>query len=222
MEFALLFFIELLFLFFCSKLVIKSLAQIFYNLTRSNKGTIYLLAATFLPGTIIHELAHAITAGVLLVHVGGVEVMPEIQEGGVKLGTAQIGQTDPVRRALIGLAPVLVGLLIILGTLFFFVSSFKDGSLPFWAYPVIVYSLFEISNTMFSSRKDLEGIGVFLVIILSILAGLYLVGIHQPFGWIGNLLGSSAHFFKLASLLLFIPIGIDLATYGLAKLLLKR
>ena len=46
----------------------------------------------FLPGTVIHELAHVLSAGVLLVHVGEVEFMPQQTPEGIKLGSAQIGQ----------------------------------------------------------------------------------------------------------------------------------
>jgi hypothetical protein len=220
--FLVLFIVELLLLFYFSRLVIKSLGQILFRLTKSHSGTIWGLAFLFLPGTVIHELAHAITAGVLMVHVGTVEMMPEIQEGGVKLGSVQIGKSDPIRRALIGVAPVLVGLSIILGMLFLVGSSIENGLLPFWGYLVIIYLLFEISNTMFSSRKDLEGFGMFLVIVFSILIGFYLLARTQLFSGLEILLNPEvAQFFKAASLLMLIPIIIDLATLGLTKLMLK-
>jgi hypothetical protein len=218
-----LFVIELLLLFYFSRLVIKSLGQILFRLTKSHRGTIWGLAFLFLPGTVIHELAHAITAGVLMVHVGTVEMMPEIHEDGIKLGSAQIGRTDPIRRALIGVAPVLVGLCIILGMMFLVGSSLKTGLLPFWGYLVIIYLLFEISNTMFSSKKDMEGFSIFLVLLLSIVIGFYLLSGQQFFSGLEILLNQDvAEFFKAASLLMLIPIIIDLATFGLASLILKR
>src|SRR4051812_26423996 len=96
------FLLEIICLYFFSKLLIQSIAQIVYSKTHSHKAIVYVLAVLFLPGTIIHELAHAITAGVMLVHVGEIEFVPQITERGVKLGSAQIGVTDPIRRSLIG------------------------------------------------------------------------------------------------------------------------
>src|SRR3989442_1579645 len=117
MLFLLFFLLELLSLFFFSKLLINALARLFYFFTHSHRATVSFLAALLLPGTIIHELSHIITAGVLMVHTGEMEFTPQIREDEVKLGSAQIGKTDPFRRALIGVAPVILGSAAILGLL---------------------------------------------------------------------------------------------------------
>ncbi len=215
---------ELAVLFYFSRQVSRLFGSIFLRISRSQKVTIWLLALFFLPGTIVHELAHALTAGVLMVHVGSVEFVPEIQEGGVKLGSAQIGQTDPIRRALIGLSPILVGLGLLLGLLMFLGGVICSGQvLPLWEYPLLAYLLFEIANTMFSSKKDLEGFGVFLAIMVCLFGGLYLADIRQPFYWFQSwTLGSGGHFLELASELLLIPIFLDLIIVGLARMVVRR
>src|SRR4051812_17870011 len=105
MLFLLLFFLELILLFILSRFLSRSLSLLFYHGTKSEKWAVWLLAIVFLPGTIIHELAHFLTAALLLVHVGDVEFMPKVHGSSVKLGSVAIGHTDIIRRAVIGFAP---------------------------------------------------------------------------------------------------------------------
>jgi hypothetical protein len=45
------------------------------------------------------------------VHTGGLTLVPEgIEKTNVRTGSVMIAQTDPLRRAIIGVAPVFVGL----------------------------------------------------------------------------------------------------------------
>src|SRR5580704_5390415 len=97
-----LFFIELVVLFLLSRNLTRVLSHFFYQLTKNKTFTISALAFLFFPGTVIHELAHALFAGLLGVHVGEIEFMPKIEGDKVKLGSVQIAQTDPIRRFLIG------------------------------------------------------------------------------------------------------------------------
>lgn len=135
--------------------------------------SIQLLSFLLLPGIIIHELAHLLTAAVLLVPVGEIEFLPKVREGSVKLGSVAIGKTDPVRRALIGLAPVAVGI-----SLLWAVSAFYSQTqyeLWTWQTVALIYIVFEVGNTMFSSMKDLEGL------IETVLAAAFLGGIFYIF-----------------------------------------
>src|SRR5689334_12087628 len=118
-----LFFLLLLLLFISSHFLTRALSTLFYRVTRNEKWTIMLLALLFFPGVLIHELAHFLMASVLLVPTGEIEFIPQIHHDRVKLGSVQIGQTDPFRRALIGIAPVIVGATILLTTLYY-VSSY--------------------------------------------------------------------------------------------------
>ncbi len=223
MVYLFIFFIELFSLFFCSQALIKSISYIAYRISHSQTVTIHLLAGLFLPGTIIHELAHALVAGALLVPVGKIEFLPEIQGDRVKLGSAQIAHSDPFRRALIGFAPVIVGTLLLLGSLFYFVSMFSKGTLPFWSIFVLLYIIFEITNTMFSSRKDLEGSLEVIVIVAGIFIALYFLGIRQPFTWFASLFqGEFLEFVKKVVLFMLIPIVIDILIYALFKIFLER
>lgn len=193
-------------------------------MTGSKHATISLLALLFLPGTIIHELAHVLSAGVLLVHYGDIEFMPEIREDGVKLGSAEIGRTDPIRRALIGIAPVLAGVLIILGSLFLLTFWWDQGnSIPFWAALVLIYILFVVGNTMFSSKKDMEGTVEVLIVLACFFVAMYLLKFYQVFEFLAGLLTAGVvDFMKRANLFLLVPIIIDLLIFGLVKIVFPK
>lgn len=148
----LIFFTELFFLFFLSKTLTRLLSRLV---------SIEILSLLFLPGIIIHELSHLLIAGILFVPVGEIEFLPKVSEGGVKLGSVAIGKTDPIRRAIIGVAPVLVGVLLLFGVGSYFIhngSMVQTIELPTLGKLLLVlYGIFAIANTMFSSAKDLEG-----------------------------------------------------------------
>lgn len=226
MLYFLLFLAELILLFFLSKRLINSLARVLFRFTRSQKGVVHILAIIFLPGTILHELAHLLFAGMMLVPVGELNVVPELEEGGVKLGSAQIGHTDPFRRMIIGVAPALLGLILIFA-IFLLV---KLGSSPWWQVILGLYLLFQIGNTMFSSRKDLEGSILFIILILVLfLIAFFTLYFANPALlkniWInlnGLNLEFAVNFFKQATTYLLLPVFIDLAIIILAYPLIKK
>ncbi len=187
--------------------------RLFYSLTGSEKGAVILFSILFFPGTFVHELAHWLMAKILLVPTSQMEFVPQIQGGSIKLGSVSIAKTDPLRRLLIGVAPVIVGLSILLGMLWSIQAYFQYfSSYPWWIWLALGYVVFVIGSTMFSSRKDLEGsLGVIISIGLTIL-GIYLL----DFGWVLNALYpwltiNLNDFFYQISGLLTVPIGIDLA-----------
>lgn len=220
MIYFLLFIIELGLLFFLSKKLINSLAKTFYRFHFSHRTLVHILAILFLPGTIIHELAHLLVAGVLLIPVGELSVLPEVEGESVKLGSVQIGQSDPIRMSLVGIAPVIFGVGIIL-----IILSFLNFTV-WWQAFLGLYLIFEIGNSMFSSKRDLEGVLGFLVAILVVGGGvLGVLYFLRPFLiqniWIylnsTDLTGVS-DFFKQAAIYLGVPLSLDLTIISLTKL----
>lgn len=216
-----LFIVELAAIFLISRALINSLSRFLSILTGSRSAAVYILAILFLPGTILHELAHLLTAGMLFVPVGELEVVPEIREDGVKLGSVQIGQTDPLRRLLVGAAPLVVGLGVIL-SVFAFTPSIFAGSTPLWMTAGIIYLIFTITNTMFSSKKDLEGaasfLGALVIIILLLFLALRLTGHTLSLDWFNQLSFSGLNsFLQKADLQLLIPFSVDLLLISLMK-----
>lgn len=173
-----LFFIELLALFLLSRSLTKTLSYFFYRVTKNRTFTISALAFLFFPGTVIHELSHALSAGLLGVPVGTMEFVPKIEGPNVKLGSVQIAQTDPIRRFFIGAAPFIFGTAILLGILFFFVKNHLFTN--YYITILVGYAVFEIGNTMFSSKKDMEGALELFITLIVIVIILYLLGIRLP------------------------------------------
>jgi hypothetical protein len=176
--------------FFLSRSLSKNLFFFFYLLTKDNETSINLLTWLFLPGTIIHELSHLLTAELLGVRTGELSFRPEIRENNeIRLGGLKMAKTDPLRHSLIGLAPTLVGMTMIASLVHFvfiplaqktFSFSFSPANyqLLFTNYSLLFtlcYLIFILSNTMFSSKKDLETI-LFPLLLLTLLGTVIWLG----------------------------------------------
>lgn len=204
MNFFLLFLVEFIVLFFVSRNFTRSLSFL----------PITLISFIFLPGIIIHELSHLLVASILFVKTGEIEFMPQRHEGELKLGSVSIGQTDPVRRFLIGVSPIIGGLGIIF-VIFQFASLSTTGIL---IKVLLSYVLFTIGNTMFSSKKDLEGAITLLLVILIISIAFFVMGFRIQSSWFdGNSFLSFTDNIKQADLYLGFLIGIDVLAYLIVK-----
>lgn len=158
-------------LFFLSRHMTKLFSKLFMKLFHSQHVMIYLLSFIFLPGVVLHELSHLLLANLLFVRTGEVEFFPEIHDTEVKMGSVAIDRTDPLRRFLIGVAPVIGGLGVLLAA-----SSLLLDTILSWKSMALFYVVFQIANTMFSSSKDMEGSIGFLVGMSIIGAILQLLG----------------------------------------------
>lgn len=218
--YTLLFFCEFIILFILSKILVQSLLSLFFNITKSKKATVILLSFLFFPGTVVHEFSHLLSAGLMLVRTGNLELTPQVTEGEIKLGSLEIEKTDIFRRSIIGIAPILVGLMVIFGTLLYFQSTMYKNLIT---DVVVFYVLFEVGNTLFSSRKDLEGvIEVFIVGIFMLIA----LVIVKP--GIVNVISVFLQrkevviFFKTADEFLIVPLLSDLAIIFPVKVLVGK
>lgn len=158
MVYLLFFLVEIIFLFFLSRILTRLLSKFIVIVVRSKNVTIWLLSLLFLPGVIIHELSHLIISSILLVKAGEIEFIPKIIGNSVKLGSVQIKKTDFIRKSLIGFAPFVVGMSILLLIFYYFLPDIKNlSSVLSLEFVISLYVIFQVSNTMFSSRKDIEG-----------------------------------------------------------------
>lgn len=207
MLFLLIFFFQLFLLFLLSHKLSKTIYEVFYRLTKNRKITVYLYAILFLPGTIIHEMSHFLFALFLLVPTGKVKLMPEIENSGVKLGSVAISKTDPFRRFLIGVAPLVLGTLIILISL---QLAINNNLLSDWRIvPLISYLVFEIGNTMFLSRSDLVDAWKLLLFFAVFGTSFYLLGGRVTFVGLAPKFARLNLIMKKAVIFSLIPIVID-------------
>jgi hypothetical protein len=221
MLFTVLFLIELIILFILSKSVTQLLSHLFYRITKSRAMTINAMAILYFPGTLFHELSHALMAALLFVPIGHIELFPKIEGDQVKLGTVEIAHTDPFRRFLIGTAPFLFGTLFILGVLFFATTNNLFDNVLFII--LIGYLVFEIGNTMFSSKKDMEG-AIELLIVVAIFAVIFFfLGFRISFSP-GVLLDNPTvqQVLQTGSLFLFIPLSIDILLFFLLRFVMRK
>ncbi len=105
----------------------------------------------FLPGTIIHELSHWLVAELLQVRTGEITIFPDLEgeTNSQRLGSVATAKSDPLRGFLIGLAPFLsgLGILLVLGQLF-------TWDLLWWQLSLVIYGVAVIGNSMMISRED--------------------------------------------------------------------
>jgi hypothetical protein len=219
MFYIIVFFSEFFFLFLISQTLTKLVSLFFYRITHNKKLTLCLIALLFFPGTCVHELSHYFMARILFVKVYQIEFFPKLEGTNVKLGSVLLARSDIFRRLLIGMAPFFVGTTILLGTLY---SVVKCNLIANWGITFIVgYILFEIGNTMFSSKKDMEGAIELLTILFIIIAICFFF--HIPFPFINNsFLLTNPVILKVLQkgiLYLSVPIGLDLVSIVLLRLM---
>ena len=160
-----------LFLFFLIFYISKSVLRLYYGLVFHISGnkriSVWIIALTFLPGTILHELSHFLMAIILRVPTGNISIFPTIEKNGeVKAGHIVVATSDPFRLSLIGLAPMISGLAVV-----YLIGIYLIGD---WGGRAIIgiVALFQITSSMFSSKRDLKSfVIVSPVLLLLLLAG---------------------------------------------------
>lgn len=177
------FFLLLIILFFLSRVFWQKFFLLVYLVCKNKEKSIDFISWFFLPGTIVHELSHLFTAEILRVKTGKISFLPEIiEEKNIQAGKVEVAKTDPLRHAIIGLAPTFSGLAIIylLSHFLFSLYGKEFFKLKLWQYLLFftgLYLVFTIINTMFASKKDLETILFPLLLFLLLTLIIYFSGV---------------------------------------------
>jgi hypothetical protein len=150
----------------------REIQAVFLLLTRRPALTIGLFSLIFFPGVLLHEGSHFVVARLLGVRTGRISLIPQPAPGGkLRLGFVETVPTDILRDALIGIAPLLTG-----GILVAYVGITRLGLLPvgdallqgnsdlFWQsltslpqqpdFWLWFYLTFTVSSTMLPSTAD--------------------------------------------------------------------
>jgi hypothetical protein len=166
----LLFFIQIVLLFFLSRLTINEIFYFLRLFIKEEKTVLILVSLLFLPGTIVHELSHFFAATILLIRVRELKIFPEFKEEEIKLGHVLYEKQDFIRGILIGIAPFFAGSFFFLSLAYFKIFPSQNLFLNL----LLIYLIFAVSSTMFSSKKDLVDM-VFFLPFLIVLAGIIYV-----------------------------------------------
>ncbi|HUD44069.1 MAG TPA: M50 family metallopeptidase [Patescibacteria group bacterium] len=211
--------IEFLCLFLLSKQLTRSISLFLYKLKFNQLWTIRIIAIIFLPGTLIHELSHLLIAGLLGVQTGDLTVFPKLQGNTIRMGSVQVAKVDHLRQLFIGLAPVLSGLVILFISFHFFFQQLN--SLSYWIICIFVYLLFVITNSMFSSKKDVEGAGLLVILSVLIFVALFIID-KQFLQQIQNLLMLiPSKYLSLSAYYLSLPLILDIGIIFILRLLIR-
>jgi hypothetical protein len=108
----------------------REIQAVFLILTRRPVVTQVLFALIFFPGVLIHELSHFLTAKLLGVQTGRFSLIPHaMPDGRLQLGAVETVSGGVVRDALIGVAPLVTGCLIVA-----YMALFRMQMLPLWDF----------------------------------------------------------------------------------------
>jgi hypothetical protein len=167
---------------------------IFLLLTKRIDLSILLFSIVFLPGVLLHEISHYLTAKLLRVPTGRFSVLPRpLPEGKLQLGYVETYKTDVFRDALIGFAPLVTGMTVIALISYFqfeiipSTDTIKIASMniimdtffrvysqsDFWLW---FYFIFVISSTMYPSASDRRSWLSMFVLLFVILLFFILLG----------------------------------------------
>jgi len=169
----------------------KTLLLIF----RNTKVAFSFYTILLFPGVVLHESSHWLAARLLGVRTRSFSLVPKLRpDGTIRFGSVETDRVDPVRAALIGGAPLLMGSLV-LGVLVFRnlgLESLLQGFAPYdpemialeWerlvATPYLaiwIYLAMAVSNTMLPSAADRSawipvGLMIGVVVVVVALLGL--------------------------------------------------
>jgi len=161
-------------------------------LTQDGQIALVVYFCLILPGVVIHELSHALVASLLGVKVRkfNLGIKRKRQGGSVSLGSVEIAPADPFRSSLIGLAPLIVGTIVVLliGNQVFDLRPFAVNDADrlwielqsiyqtpdFWIW---VYLVFAVSNAMLPSAADRHAWRTALIYVGILVVFVYLTGL---------------------------------------------
>ena len=210
MEYAALFFILILLLFFLSKVLTSEIYSFFYKITRSENFSIGILAVILFGGVFVHEVAHFLAAKFLLVPTGKVSLFPKKEGDYLKLGSVNVAKSNILKEFIIGVAPLVVGIASVLLIVYFMLQDFSGYN--FLKIFLSLMIIFVVSNTMYASRRDFQAALPFLVSIITLGIILIILNVRFPVVTLSFLPAIDfSRIFYMGSIYLGIPVVIDLS-----------
>lgn len=192
----------------------RELQAVFLLITRQVDVSLILVSVLLLPGVLLHEVSHYMVAYILGVPTGKISIIPKVLGNGhLQLGYIETAKTDILRETLIGIAPLMAGVLFIAFVSFSqlgipaswenlevsgLLNSPSDitklyNAADFWIW---FYLIFAVSSTMMPSRSDRRAwlpvaviVVIFLLLALTVGAGPWMwENLAAPFNQISQVL----------------------------------
>jgi hypothetical protein len=171
-------------LFLLNEWISRHIQGIGLLITGHSEGGMVLVWLIFLPGIVLHEVSHWVTAHLLGLHPSRLRVWPERRGRLVRMGYVDFRAGGPLRESLVGLAPFLTGCAVLLGiaTQVFGLDeqmSWKGaiqsvlGGLHQADLWLFIYLIFTVSNGMMPSTSDRQAWGSLLLYMLVVTVSLY-------------------------------------------------
>lgn len=186
--------VAMVLLLFLQRALHREIQAVFLISTQNPTFTMFMFSFIFLPGVFLHELSHLVTAKLLGVRTGKFWLLPDVlPDGRLQLGYVEAARTDIVRDSLVGVAPLITGILFVAFAavdrlhLVVMWDTFRNGQwelflmglriLPtapdFWLW---FYLTFAVSSTMMPSESDRQawmplGVVSGILLVLVLLAG---------------------------------------------------
>ena len=197
---------QLILLFILSRKVNRSIYQLILKIFKDQDRAVYLYSIFFLPGTFIHEVSHFLAALFLVVPVSDMVLIPKAGERSIQMGEVKIAKVDLVRSTLVGLAPFIFGLGIIVSLVYFGVVKYDP---PWYLTLIGALLIFEVANTMFLSTSDIKSALKLIILIAITLLILYLFGVRYSVNLSSVNNPALQMVIKNLALFFLIPIGLD-------------
>jgi hypothetical protein len=202
------FLVQIVSIYIISKLTIKEFFLFLRKFFHTDFPVFLLISFIFLPGTVIHETAHFLTALLLILPVKSMTVFPKWDNNEIKLGEVLYIKKDFLRAIMVGIAPVFFGIGILFSIFYF--KIFPANNI--WLNILYSYVIFSISANMFSSKQDLKDLALIIPVILLLIVIFYIFNIKI------NISGINVIMNKI-NLYIFFVLIINSALFGFTKLL---
>lgn len=195
-------------IYIITQLIIKELFLLLRKFFKSDFITFALISLLFLPGTIIHESAHFLTALFLILPVKSMTIFPRWDENEIKLGEVLFIKKDFLRAILVGIAPIFFGIGILFSLFYFHIYPTSNLGLNI----LYSYLIFSISANMFSSKQDLKDLLLIIPVILVVVMLFYVFDVKINMNTVNAIMN------KVNLYILFVLI-LDIVLFGFTKLL---
>jgi hypothetical protein len=188
--------------------MMSALWRVFRGLPLIGCAATAFVGLIFLPGTFLHECSHALLARLIGWEVTDFSLRPREKEGSIELGHVDSEGESTFFAGLTGLAPLLVGSLVVSVILRYGFGmqspAFHEGvprafetvyhiGQSLIQKPLLIYLLFVFGNSALPSRKDYKHLPYTLMMLLALGLTMYVVGsqtipgLSNPEWWLRNL-----------------------------------